>query len=96
MCGAGARGAAAWLERGRVALTDPSHRRHGAVFEDYQKARTRFVQTVAELASRPQNVEALQAAGATLLPLAPGLRRDGAPGRSLTLPAVAAPASAQV
>lgn len=33
------------------------------VFEDYQKARTNFVQTVAELASRPQNIEALQNAG---------------------------------
>lgn len=33
------------------------------VFEQYQKARTQFVQTVAELASRPQNIEALQNAG---------------------------------
>lgn len=33
------------------------------VFENYQAARTTFVQTVAELASRPQNIEALQNAG---------------------------------
>jgi len=30
------------------------------VFENYQAARTNFVQTVAELAHRPQNIEALQ------------------------------------
>lgn len=34
-----------------------------AVFEQYQKARTQFVQSVAELASRPQNIETLQNAG---------------------------------
>ena len=34
-----------------------------SVFEQYQKARTQFVQTVAELASRPQNIETLQNAG---------------------------------
>jgi len=33
------------------------------VFEQYQKARSQFVQTVAELASRPQNIEILQNAG---------------------------------
>lgn len=33
------------------------------VFESYQKARVNFVQTVAELATRPQNIEALQNAG---------------------------------
>ena len=32
-------------------------------FEQYQKARVTFVQTVAELATRPQNIEALQSAG---------------------------------
>ncbi|CAD8161983.1 unnamed protein product [Paramecium octaurelia] len=32
-------------------------------FEVYQKARVQFVQTVAELAKRPQNIEALQSAG---------------------------------
>jgi len=37
------------------------------VFENYQKARTVFVQTVAELASRPQNVDALQTAGVMAL-----------------------------
>ncbi|EMP37002.1 Sperm-associated antigen 6, partial [Chelonia mydas] len=31
-----------------------------AVFEQYQKARTQFVQTVAELATRSQNIETLQ------------------------------------
>jgi len=34
-----------------------------APFEVYQKARVTFVQTVAELAQRPQNIEALQSAG---------------------------------
>ena len=34
-----------------------------APFEAYQKARVTFVQTVAELASRSQNIEALQSAG---------------------------------
>eukprot|EP01084_Bolivina_argentea_P274225 467348_1 len=33
------------------------------VFEDYQASRTKFVQTVAELAIRPQNIESLQNAG---------------------------------
>ena len=33
------------------------------VFEEYQKARVKFVQTIADLASRPQHVEALQSAG---------------------------------
>ena len=37
------------------------------MFENYQKARTVFVQTVAELASRPQNVDALQTAGVMAL-----------------------------
>src|ERR1700722_3111907 len=30
------------------------------VFEQYQQSRTLFVQTIAELAHRPQNIEALQ------------------------------------
>src|SRR3989338_693491 len=33
------------------------------VFEEYQKARVKFVQTVAELATRPQHVESLHNAG---------------------------------
>ncbi|MES1910003.1 MAG: Sperm-associated antigen 6 [Cercozoa sp. M6MM] len=37
------------------------------VFEEYQVARTKFVQSVAELASRPQNAEALQNVGALAL-----------------------------
>jgi hypothetical protein len=37
-----------------------------APFEAYQKARVTFVQTVAELAQRPQNIEALQSAGKLL------------------------------
>jgi hypothetical protein len=37
-----------------------------APFEAYQKSRVTFVQTVAELATRPQNIEALQSAGKTL------------------------------
>ena len=38
-----------------------------APFEAYQKARVTFVQTVAELAQRPQNIEALQSAGKSLI-----------------------------
>ena len=38
-----------------------------APFEAYQKARVTFVQTVAELAQRPQNIEALQSAGKFLI-----------------------------
>ena len=37
-----------------------------APFEAYQKARVTFVQTVAELAQRPQNIEALQSAGKSI------------------------------
>ena len=37
--------------------------------ETYQKARVTFVQTVAELATRPQNIEALQSAGKILFQL---------------------------
>ena len=33
------------------------------VFEHYQASRVKFVQTVAELATRPHNVETLQSAG---------------------------------
>jgi hypothetical protein len=36
-------------------------------FEEYQKARITFVQTVAELATRPQNIEALHSAGVMAL-----------------------------
>ena len=38
-----------------------------AVFENYQKARASFVQTVADLSSRPQNVDALREAGVMAL-----------------------------
>lgn len=34
-----------------------------AVFEQYQKSRMQFVQNVADLAARPQNIEVLQNAG---------------------------------
>lgn len=34
-----------------------------AVFEQYQKSRMQFVQTVADMASRQQNIEILQKAG---------------------------------
>lgn len=37
------------------------------VFDDYQASRTKFVQTVAELAIRPSNMEALQNAGVMML-----------------------------
>jgi hypothetical protein len=33
------------------------------IFEEYQKARVRFVQAVAEAATRPQNVDTMQNAG---------------------------------
>ena len=38
-----------------------------AVFEQYQKARIQFVQTIAEQAQRPQNIEILQNAGVMAL-----------------------------
>lgn len=37
--------------------------RFSSVFNQYQQARTTFVQTVADLASRPQNIESLESAG---------------------------------
>ncbi len=36
-------------------------------FEDYQKARVSFVQTVADLATRPQNIDVLQNANVMAL-----------------------------
>ncbi len=36
-------------------------------FEDYQKARVSFVQTVADLATRPQNIDTLQNANVMAL-----------------------------
>ena len=36
-------------------------------FDEYQKARVKFVQTVAELSTRPQNIDALQKAGVMAL-----------------------------
>lgn len=36
-------------------------------FEEYQKARVKFVQTVADLASKPQHIDALQQSGVMLL-----------------------------
>lgn len=38
-----------------------------SVFEQYQQSRVEFVQTVAELATRPQNIDALQNAGVLAL-----------------------------
>lgn len=40
-----------------------SNRQILATFDEYQKARVKFVQTVADLASKPQHIEALQQAG---------------------------------
>lgn len=37
------------------------------VFTNYQAARTSFVQTIADLANRPQNIEVLQSNGALAL-----------------------------
>lgn len=37
------------------------------VFENFQKARVSFVQSVAELASNPKNIDALQSAGVMAL-----------------------------
>lgn len=37
------------------------------VFEEYQKSRVQFVQTIADLATRPQHIEALQSAGVMAL-----------------------------
>lgn len=54
------------------------------MFEQYQKARTSFVQTVSELASRPQNIETLQNAGVMqllrplLLDIVPSIQQTAA------------------
>lgn len=53
-----------------------------SVFEEYQKARVRFVQAVAEAATRPQNVDTMQNAGvmALLRPLLlDNVRAEAAP-----------------
>ena len=51
-----------------------------APFEAYQKSRVTFVQTVAELATRPQNIEALQSAGKLLISSSHDNNRcDGSP-----------------
>ena len=53
-------------------------------FEDYQKARITFVQTVAELSTRPQNIEALHSAGVMallrplLLDMVPSIQQSAA------------------
>lgn len=36
-------------------------------FDEYQKSRVSFVQTIAELAQRPQNIETMQKAGVMAL-----------------------------
>ena len=36
-------------------------------FDEYQKSRITFVQTIAELSQRPQNIETLQKAGVMAL-----------------------------
>merc|ERR1712054_241324 len=51
----------------RIATESHAMRAVLQVFENYQKARVNFVQTVAELATRPQNIEALQSAGVMAL-----------------------------
>ena len=50
-----------------VSLTMASTRAVLQVFEKYQKDRVTFVQTVAELATRPQNIEPMQSAGVMAL-----------------------------
>ena len=47
-----------------------------APFEKYQSARVKFVTTVADLASRPQHIEALHAAGTIYFELTVTNRRD--------------------
>ena len=47
------------------------------VFEQYQKSRLTFVQSVADLATRPQNIETLQNAG--VMPLLRPLLLDVVP-----------------
>ena len=51
---------------------------NNSVFDSYQKARLTFVQTVADLSSRPQNVAQLQEAGVMAL-LRPLLLDTGTP-----------------
>jgi hypothetical protein len=55
-----------------------------APFEKYQTARVKFVTTVADLASRPQHIEALHAAGTFLLLLTFFNRRYESPTSSFT------------
>ena len=50
-----------------VSLTMASTRAVLQVFEKYQKDRVTFVQTVAELATRPQNIEPMHSAGVMAL-----------------------------
>ena len=45
-----------------------------SVFEQYQKARTAFVQAVADLSTRPQNIETLQNAGSFNIAIYIGIR----------------------
>uniref|UniRef100_A0A3P8UGZ2 Sperm-associated antigen 6 n=1 Tax=Cynoglossus semilaevis TaxID=244447 RepID=A0A3P8UGZ2_CYNSE len=47
------------------------------VFQEYQKSRMQFVQTVADMASRPQNIEILHSAG--VLPMLRALMLDVVP-----------------
>lgn len=54
------------------------------VFDQYQKARSVFVQTISEMASRPQNIETLQNAGVMqllrplLLDIVPNIQQTAA------------------
>uniref|UniRef100_H3CRT2 Sperm associated antigen 6 n=1 Tax=Tetraodon nigroviridis TaxID=99883 RepID=H3CRT2_TETNG len=54
-----------------------SQRQIAQVFEQYQKSRVQFVQTVATLSTRPQNVEILHSAG--VMPLLRALMLDVVP-----------------
>lgn len=55
-----------------------------APFEKYQTARVKFITTVADLASRPQHIEALHAAGIFSFPVILLNRRYESPASPLT------------
>lgn len=52
-----------WFFKAKKCLGLKRSRLCSTVFEQYQKSRVQFVQTVATLSTRPQNIEILQSVG---------------------------------
>ncbi|XP_071416706.1 sperm-associated antigen 6 isoform X2 [Pithys albifrons albifrons] len=84
----GCRGDASTARKSPRARSSPgaamSQRQVLQVFEQYQRARTQFVQAVADLATRPQSIETLHSAGVVsllrllLLDIVPSVRQTAA------------------